>query len=592
MSGLAESAVAYAQAGLAVMPLQPGGKTPLTRHGLKEATSDTATVEGWWRQWPDANVGIATGEPSGIAVIDVDDIDSLAELEASDGPLPATLTAETGGGGLHLVYRRPTGGVRNSASKLAPGIDIRGDGGYIVAPPSIHSSGRHYRWATHDVPIGDWPSWVAERLSPAATNGHAAAQRTVAERAGDVGEDVADAWGRTVLVGELETIRAATPGSRNDSLFRGACNVFEAVKGQHVDERAAWDWLRTAAVDIGLDADESERTLESAWTRTDARHPAAPLTSGAGGDSVEEEGARAGGMGGMELARHLLAWSQQPMQRVTTGIREVDEMLRGGLALGRVHTLVGRSGSGKSLVAQHVLEANLDTPAVFFSFEMTPDEVAERALAMWLDAPSEEVHQAIARQQLDPEQMAAFGRAHQRQAVVSRGSSLEAMGAQVRRFGEQLGEPVRLVVIDYAELVTAGREGSADAAIENTIGVFRALKGWAEDHNVAVLVLHQTNRTIRSGRRIHEDTLRYGGYTESDVVVGLWRPHKWRPLERGEEPLTPWERDRLEQVVAVNVIKNRGNHAGVFEDGWEVPIRRSGRLDGWPANRLYVCEVG
>ncbi|MGJ0533984.1 bifunctional DNA primase/polymerase [Methylocystis sp.] len=107
-------------------------------------------VAEWFRRWPDANIGVVSGEISNLIVLDVDPKHgsdaALERLERTYGPVPATVEATTGGGGRHLYFAHPGGLVRNRAG-LAQGIDLRGDGGYIVAPPSIHPSGAFYEWA-------------------------------------------------------------------------------------------------------------------------------------------------------------------------------------------------------------------------------------------------------------------------------------------------------------------------------------------------------------------------------------------------------------------------------------------------------------
>jgi hypothetical protein len=156
------------------------GKHPRTLHGLKNATADKATIRAWWQQWPGASVGIATGAVSGLVVLDVDprhDGDrSLWELEDRHGKIPHSVEALTGGGGRHILFGHPLNGVivRNvTALGGLPGLDVRGDGGYIGAPPSIHSSGRAYEWeaSSHpdDVPLASTPPWLLDMLrrSPA-----------------------------------------------------------------------------------------------------------------------------------------------------------------------------------------------------------------------------------------------------------------------------------------------------------------------------------------------------------------------------------------------------------------------------------------
>lgn len=149
-ASLLEAALEYASRGWAVHPLHPGTKRPCTEHGLLDATDDEATIRGWWQQWPDANIGVACG-PSGLVIIDLDAKTGGAETWTSLQKLhrleDAPVRGLTGGGGEHLYYQAPEGAeIRNSAGLLGPGIDVRGAGGYVVAPPSLHESGRQYAW--------------------------------------------------------------------------------------------------------------------------------------------------------------------------------------------------------------------------------------------------------------------------------------------------------------------------------------------------------------------------------------------------------------------------------------------------------------
>ncbi len=144
------AALAYAARGWPVFPCRPRAKTPATEHGFKDASTDPATIRAWWAAIPDANVGIATGEISGVYVLDLDDKPgrSIDEALASLGlPWPETPTVRTGGGGVQFFHAFPKGsGLSISGGRLGVGIDTRGNGGYVVAPPSIHPSGRAYEW--------------------------------------------------------------------------------------------------------------------------------------------------------------------------------------------------------------------------------------------------------------------------------------------------------------------------------------------------------------------------------------------------------------------------------------------------------------
>jgi Bifunctional DNA primase/polymerase, N-terminal/Primase C terminal 1 (PriCT-1) len=138
------SALRLAAQGAAIFPCRCRDKIPATAHGLKDATTDPEQITAWWTEQPDYNVAIATGAVSKIFVVDVDGPDAERELHRLE--LPPTVEAVTARG-RHLYFKHPNAPVRNTAGKIAPGVDTRGDGGYVLAPPSIHPSGALYRWA-------------------------------------------------------------------------------------------------------------------------------------------------------------------------------------------------------------------------------------------------------------------------------------------------------------------------------------------------------------------------------------------------------------------------------------------------------------
>ena len=148
-----QHAIDYIKAGFAVFPLKPRGKEPLTKRGFHDASTDPAQVKSWWQQYPNANIGIATGQAShGLCVIDMD-IDEKKGLDGfttfqnwskDHGYVPPSWTSRTGRGGFHFFFHSDEP-VSNRVN-LLPGVDVRGDGGYIVAPPSIHPNGNAYEW--------------------------------------------------------------------------------------------------------------------------------------------------------------------------------------------------------------------------------------------------------------------------------------------------------------------------------------------------------------------------------------------------------------------------------------------------------------
>jgi hypothetical protein len=162
------AALAYSKRGWATLPCQPRDKAPATKHGFKDATTDRAAIVNWWRRRPDANVAIATGLLSSLVVLDVDPRNGgdreLHELRRIHGDLPETLVADTGGGGVHYYFRLPEGSLRSGA--LAPGLDVKADGGYVLAPPSVHPSGGGYRWQGNPnaVQLAACPDWIVEAM--------------------------------------------------------------------------------------------------------------------------------------------------------------------------------------------------------------------------------------------------------------------------------------------------------------------------------------------------------------------------------------------------------------------------------------------
>lgn len=138
--------------------------------GCHSATTDAAVISEWLTRWPEANLGIATGQESGIWVLDVDPRHgghhTLANLEDRFGRLPSSIRQQTGSGGMHVVFRHPGDGkLSNSSGRLGPGLDVRADGGYIVAPPSNHASGGSYMWLDEDESVLEAaPAWLIELI--------------------------------------------------------------------------------------------------------------------------------------------------------------------------------------------------------------------------------------------------------------------------------------------------------------------------------------------------------------------------------------------------------------------------------------------
>ncbi len=166
--GMVEFAIAYARRGWSVIPLAGKGKHPIVRWApYQHARATEAEIRQWFSRWPDANIAIVTGSISNLVVLDVDPRhggnESLLELEERHGAFPKTVEAITGGGGRHIYFLHPGGTLRNRVG-LARGLDLRGDGGVVVVPPSIHPSGRPYAWQEsqrpENTPLAAMPDWL------------------------------------------------------------------------------------------------------------------------------------------------------------------------------------------------------------------------------------------------------------------------------------------------------------------------------------------------------------------------------------------------------------------------------------------------
>jgi hypothetical protein len=163
-----KTALRLAERGLPVFPCRVKDKRPATVNGLKDATTDSDVIQRWWREQPDLNIAIVTGKRSGIFVIDVDGLDAEAELrklEIEHGPLPPTVESITARG-RHLFFECRGQLVRNSTSRLALGIDVRGEGGYVLVPPSKHPSGHDYHWSVDSAnAFAEAPEWLFAKLT-------------------------------------------------------------------------------------------------------------------------------------------------------------------------------------------------------------------------------------------------------------------------------------------------------------------------------------------------------------------------------------------------------------------------------------------
>lgn len=205
------AALQYAHYHWSVIPIRARDKRPLTKWlEYQQRLATKNEIKAWYQRWTTANVGIVTGAISGLVVLDIDPRhggeQSLAQWEAAHGPLPASVEARTGGGGRHVYFKHPGSIVHNRVG-IVPGIDLRGDGGCVVAPPSIHRSGNAYAWVSGHEPdkiaAAELPEWLLGLLRGDAKNpGHSL-----------------EHWRQLVTEGVAEGMRNNTIASLSGHLF-------------------------------------------------------------------------------------------------------------------------------------------------------------------------------------------------------------------------------------------------------------------------------------------------------------------------------------------------------------------------------------
>ncbi len=266
---LAAAAFRYALRRVAIFPLAPGSKRPIQgSHGLRDATDDSDVSRVRWQRTPRANIAAATGSRSGFWVLDIDMPDgpeSLAALEAEHAPLPTTIEASTPRGGRHLYWRWPGDDpeIRNSAGRIGKGLDVRGEGGSIVLPPSVLADGRCYRWVkTGACTFAEAPDWLIKIVLPRPP----APRPEPKPPPTDIENYVASA-----AASELRELSAAQDGTRNDALNRAAFNLAGFVKAGALPEDWTRGQLEAHAVGAGLSIVEARRTIESAFRAAEPR---------------------------------------------------------------------------------------------------------------------------------------------------------------------------------------------------------------------------------------------------------------------------------------------------------------------------------
>ena len=248
--GTLHHALECAGRGWAVFPAGLN-KIPRTPNGHKAASTDPERIRAMWLQFGGSLVGVATGEASNVAVLDIDrQHGGLEWWGANRHRLPHTRVHRTRSGGLHLWFRHKQG-LRCSTARIAPGIDVKAEGGACIYWPAIGLP------VLSDAPLAAWPEW----LTPPPRRETAPVVRSSERPPAHIEKS---------LTGIVRVVATAAPGQRNAILFWGACRCAEMVTRGELSKPHAEAVLRECAGRVGLDHIEAAATIRSAFMRSAA----------------------------------------------------------------------------------------------------------------------------------------------------------------------------------------------------------------------------------------------------------------------------------------------------------------------------------
>lgn len=506
-------ALKYAERGWKVFPLRPRDKIPFPsdeladeqgRGGFWVATGDADTIRKWWSRWPNANIGVATGAVSNLVVLDVDaghnGETTLANLLVTYGDLPPTPRTDTGGGGHHYIFSHPGQPLHNSAGKVGEGLDIRGDGGYIVVPPSVHPSGRKYAWpAQPNVQPATMPEWLI-RL---ATKQEIPQVQAVEREAGT-----------TIRHGSRDMTLASLAGT-----MRKRGMDYESIL-------AALSVENATKCDPPLSEKDVARIAKSI-TRYDPGELPVFVEKLEAIKAREPKDATAGILEFIDLINNLEGRS------IRTYITQVDDAI-GGLERQTMSVLAARPSMGKSTLAWQIARqvAASGLRVYFFSLEMAVTSLWAKAACgacglRWKDfragTATERERELVISQALD------FMDIYKDRLLV------DDMANTAATIWEAI-EKHRpdMVIVDHLRLVSDRQESE----VQRLGSISWSLKMMAKALNCHVMLLAQLNRGVegRDEKRPHLADLRDSGQIEenADTVMMMYREDYYQNQKRQE----------------------------------------------------------
>lgn len=519
-----EAALEYASRGWHVLPLHgmregrctcgnfkcaSPGKHPYSRlvpNGLKQATTNVNKIRDWFERMPVLNIGIATGADSNLVVLDVDPKNGGQEsFEAlmRRVPLPLTMQVVTGSGGAHFYFAHPGTLIRNSAGLLGPGLDIRGDGGYVVAPPSLHASGEYYEWKEDELPLAAIPAaLVPQQISEQAPGSSARYEMARVIPKGTQHSTLVSFAGTMRRRGAPENVIYAALSEMNATMLEEPAPEANIRRiAESIAQYEPTDVLGALelAVEDAASVDDPaaipfERALEEAFLRA--------------GEAMQNPG----------------------IPGITTGFRSLDDFTL-GLQKTELVILGARPSMGKTMMAMNMAEAAAtEAPVYVCSAEMSGVVLAQRSLSAATGATVDAIRRGNVSQHQYDSMARELGRLTALPIHYTDRSAPTT--AHIRRGIRELdaeGKKPGVVFVDYLQLLSAkGRFGKDE---ERVAKISSDLKAIAKDFDLCVVALAQLNRGLehRGDKRPMLADLRQSGQMEqdADVVMFLHRPEKY-----------------------------------------------------------------
>ena len=440
-----DAALSYAAQGLAVFPLEAQGKKPITKHGLKDATTNLDTVRAMFTAYPFSNIGMACGKQSGGVVvvdIDIDDEkgtdgnDSLREWERDHGELPETAMTLTGRGGNHYIYR--TKGLTKSRIACKEGIDIRADGGYIVLPPSIHPNGTQYTW---EYDISEYGIQQADK-------------------------SVIDLMNEGVETGtEFKVPETIPSGERNGTLYKLACSMQSRGNGDDAIKAAVFAENK-ARCNPPLPEEEVEKLIESALKKPKGTSPYNEPSKG-----VKKE------------TGPLVTYTMNEIQSMHLKPPDflVDKILPKGVCLLGAPPKIGKSWMALDIGIQCAQGGEFlghrcrKCGVLYLALEDSLYRLQERAMKLTQGDPvPDNLYFAIDASKVDP------------------GDKDDGLYKQLEDMFDK-HEDIELVIIDTLQMVTPSKR-QGDDAYASTYTLLNSIRPFWQERQIGFLLVHHTRK--------------------------------------------------------------------------------------------------